>query len=406
MLTARSITVLAVTTRRPLCAALLLSTEYFEAFYGRDLGLDVEDYLESYRNDWSWDWCDALRARGVNALIYMPSLHEAGPRQTHEGVGVRFLRVGALFTPWVRLPVLRRSPPGRYVAQAVNAMAFLRPLRAALALDAVDVLLVQEYWTGRFDVLASRVDVPILAVDQGLPDRRELKLLKRRTLPRAHRVLTQTTAERTKVASLGATAERLPNGVDTEFWSPADEDVARTPRTVLTVARLLDMQKRISDLIAAVAALGENWQLRVVGSGPDEAALRAFAARSGAEHRVTFLGFTTDKTVVRDECRRCSVFALPSAYEGLPMALLEAMSCGAAVVGSDIPAIAEVISDDRDGLLFPVRDSARLASRLREAEDRRPELGNAARTTTEQRYSQRAMGTRLAEVVAEAAARH
>jgi glycosyltransferase involved in cell wall biosynthesis len=378
---------------------LLLSTEYFEAFYGTDLGLSVDDYLGSYRNDWSWDWCRALCAQGEEALIYAPSLEHSGLRATPEGIHVRFLPTGSLYTPWRWAPVLKRSPPGRYVAQAANAVAFLRGLRRALEADRADVLFVQEYWTARFDLLATRLQVPILAVDQGLPDRHEVKLLKRRSLPRAHRVLTQTTIERDKVAAYGARVERLPNGVDTERWSSGPDDGSRRPRTVLTVARLLDMQKRTSDLIAAIALLPTDWRLRILGSGPDEAMLRDHARRLGVQERVTFLGFTLDKLRVRDECRSCSVFALPSAYEGLPMALLEAMSCATAVVGSDIPAIAEVVTHGRDGLLAPVGNPECLAACLEEADSRRGELGPAARETIELRYSQSAMGRRLVEVM-------
>jgi colanic acid/amylovoran biosynthesis glycosyltransferase len=174
---------------------------------------------------------------------------------------------------------------------------------------------------------------------------------------------------------------------------------------VLTVARLLDRQKRISDLIAAIALLGGDWRLRILGSGPDEATLRAHALRLGAQACVTFLGFTLDQARVRDECRACSVFALPSAYEGLPMALLEAMSCATAVVGSDIPAIAEVITDGRDGLLAPVGDPERLAGRIQEADERRVELGAAARETIELWYSQNVMGRRLVEVMEAAVTR-
>lgn len=85
------------------------------------------------------------------------------------------------------------------------------------------------------------------------------------------------------------------------------------------------------------------------------------------------------------------------------MALLEAMSCGAAVVGSHIPAIAEVVTDGHDGLLVPARDPSRLATGIREAHERRAQLGRAARATIESRYSQGALGKRLVEVLEAAA---
>jgi glycosyltransferase involved in cell wall biosynthesis len=390
---------------RPLRAALLLSAEHFEAFYGRQMGLTVEDYLHRYRNDWSWDWCRALRAEGEDALIYVPSLHRRGRHATPDDVAVRFLPIGALYRPWELLPVLKRTPPGRYLAQVANAAAFLPALNTALREDAVDVLLVQEYWTARYDLVAARVRTPVVAVDQGLPDRREVKLLKRRLLPRARRILTQTTIERDKVAAYGGAAERLPNGVDTARWSPSPDE-GRARRTILTVARLLEIQKRTSDLLGALALLGQDWRLRVLGSGPDEQLLKTRARRLGVADRVSFLGFTLDQDRVRDECRSCSVFALPSAYEGLPMALLEAMSCGAAVVGSDIPAIAEVVTDGRDGLLVPVAAPDRLAARIREAEGRRAELGLAARATVEAQYSKDAMGRHLSGLLHDVAAGH
>ncbi len=88
--------------------------------------------------------------------------------------------------------------------------------------------------------------------------------------------------------------------------------------------------------------------------------LRELADRLGVGDRVHFAGYIGDKTDIIRELHTCTVFALPSSYEGLPMALLEAMSTGTAVVGSDIPAIAEVVTHGKDGLLHSVGDSRQL----------------------------------------------
>src|SRR5205823_1568851 len=110
---------------------------------------------------------------------------------------------------------------------------------------------------------------------------------------------------------------------------------------------------------------------------------------------VSYLGFVARGSELRDLYRRATVLALPSAYEGLPMVLLEAMSCGTPVVGSDIAAIAEVIDHMRTGLLVPVANPERLAAALRSAVARHDELGAAARNEILTHYDQTVVAPRL-----------
>jgi hypothetical protein len=58
-------------------------------------------------------------------------------------------------------------PPGRYAGELLGASSFWPSLRAALKEDAIDVLHLQEYWPGRFDLLVCRVSQPLAAVDEG-----------------------------------------------------------------------------------------------------------------------------------------------------------------------------------------------------------------------------------------------
>lgn len=383
----------------PRRVALLLSAESFEQFFSGQLGLDRAGYVASYRNDWAWDYVEALRGQGIDAAIYVATEGAAERVMSPDGVLVRFLPLGRAWTPWRVAPVLKRSPPARWVSQLVAGLALERPLRAALARDGADVLLVQEYWTGRFDTLALRLGRPLLAIDQGMPDRREVKLLKRWSLPRAAAVVVQTRPEAAKVARYGGRPERLPNGVDTERFSPAGPDTPRDPATILTVGRLHDGQKRQSDLLRALARLPEPWRVTLLGSGPDEARLRALAADLGVADRVEFAGFEPDRDRIRERLRACTVFALPSSFEGLPMALLEAMACGAPVVGSDIPAIAEVLEDGAWGLTVPVSAPDKLADAIAAAGRDRDRLGARARERVEAAYSQQRLGAELARLV-------
>jgi glycosyltransferase involved in cell wall biosynthesis len=387
-------------------AAILLSTSYFEDFYGSSLGLTRQEYLVDYRNDWSWAWCQMLAPAGVDCSIYVPTIAEGESATTPDGRAVRFLPLGPVYSPWRHLPTLNRTPVGRYIGQAANAAALLAPLRRSLEADGIDVLIVQEYWTARFDVLVHRLDVPIVAVDQGLPDKRELKLFKRRAFARCSGVVVQTMREAAKVQRFGGESVRVPNAVDTETFSPeesAGEDTVSTPPTILCVARLHEVQKRLSDVIRALAQLPTDWRLKLAGTGPDQRMLEALARELGVADRVHFLGFVGDPTELCRLYREATVVALPSAYEGLPMVLLEAMSCGTPVVGSNIAAIAEVIDDGDSGLLVPVGVVSRLVEALRRVGAERSRFGEAARRAVLASYDRTVVAPRLAELLGQAA---
>ena len=202
--------------------ALLLSTSHFEDFYGHSLGLSRHDYVEAYRNDWSWDWCRMLALEGVEANIYVATT-SAGEQVTTEDWLPRAVprseRSRQAVAPLI--PLLRRTPVGRWVdRQAANAGAMLRSLRSALIADGVDVLCVQEYWTARLDLLVRAVELPVVAIDQGLPDRHEVKLLKRGSFTRTAGVVVQTEREAAKIARYGGDARRIPNAVDTGIFCP------------------------------------------------------------------------------------------------------------------------------------------------------------------------------------------
>jgi glycosyltransferase involved in cell wall biosynthesis len=339
----------------------------------------------------------------VDCSIYVPTIEEGASVRTPDGRDVRFLALDRRYSPWVRYPIINRTPVGRYVGQTANAMALLSPLREALATDRIDVLIVQEYWTARFDVLARRLEVPVVAVDQGVPDKREIKWFKRRAFERCSGVVVQTMREAAKVSQLGGQPVRIPNAVDTETFSPGEDHIADHKQKILCVARLHDVQKRLSDVVRALAQLPEDWHLELAGTGPDQAMLQNLARELGVADRVHFLGFIGDAADLRRLYREASVVALPSAYEGLPMVLLEAMSCGTPVVGSNIAAIAEVIEDGQTGLLVPVGAVASLAEALRRVVAERARFGGAARRAILDSYDQAVVAPRLAQLLGEAA---
>ncbi len=116
-------------------------------------------------------------------------------------------------------------------------------------------------------------------------------------------------------------------------------------------------------LLAAVALLrdrGRRLRLVLVGSGPLEHELRAFAT----ELRLRDVLFTGMRTDVYDLLPGFDVYALSSRYEGLPISLLEAMATGLACVATRVGGIPEVIVQGRNGLLVEAGDASAFATAL------------------------------------------
>jgi glycosyltransferase involved in cell wall biosynthesis len=129
---------------------------------------------------------------------------------------------------------------------------------------------------------------------------------------------------------------------------------------VLTCARL-DPQKGHLTLLRAAAELPDTI-FAIAGEGPDRPRLELAAAALGIADRVRFLGFRVD---IPELLAATDVFALPSLYEGSPLAVLEAMAAGVPVVSSRIGGTDELIEDGDSGLLVRPADHLALATALR-----------------------------------------
>ena len=116
------------------------------------------------------DYARGLQDNGVNPILYIPSMYETGKHETDIGVDVRFLPLNCVYWPleflWPKR-LMRRSRWSLYVDELLNALAFSKPLKAALVHDEIDVLYVQEYWSGRFDYIVNNVDIPVVGADHG-----------------------------------------------------------------------------------------------------------------------------------------------------------------------------------------------------------------------------------------------
>jgi L-malate glycosyltransferase len=174
----------------------------------------------------------------------------------------------------------------------------------------------------------------------------------------------------------GASAERveiIPHGVDTDVFHRS-EYAARelglsADRINLLYVGRLSPEKNVSLLIRAVGKLnddawGPNFQLHLVGAGPQEEELRSLVTRLRLGTQVAFHG----RLPLADLPRWYSaadVVVLPSKSEGLPRVMLEAMACGTPFIGTRISGVVDHIRDGENGFIVDSDDEPALASRLR-----------------------------------------
>jgi len=91
-----------------------------------------------------------------------------------------------------------------------------------------------------------------------------------------------------------------------------------------------------------------NWRLTLYGEGPMKESLQRLVRRLGLENRVIFAGHVTS---VEDIWASNQVLVMPSRYEGLPLAMVEAMLCGRPVIATDVAGHSEIIEDGVNGFL-------------------------------------------------------
>jgi len=167
----------------------------------------------------------------------------------------------------------------------------------------------------------------------------------------------------------------IPGGVDTEKFRPAQEqrlDLAKPERTIICVARL-DFPKGIDVLLHAWGRMMHDryraeWladlkpRLHLVGDGIFRPQMERIAAELGIQDTVVFLGQRTDTVELLQQSWG---FVLPSRWEGMPNALLEAMACGLPCIATRVSGSEDIISEGCNGLLVEPEQPAEMALALR-----------------------------------------
>lgn len=141
-------------------------------------------------------------------------------------------------------------------------------------------------------------------------------------------------------------------------WGIADEEIL-----VVFVGRLSE-EKGLETLLGAMRELSdcENApKLVIAGDGPKRPMVEQFIASEPAGKRIRLLGFTND---VRGVLSAADIFAIPSRWEGLSLAAVEAMAASLPVIASRVPGLRDVVVPGQTGLLIDKGDAAAMGGAI------------------------------------------
>jgi L-malate glycosyltransferase len=197
------------------------------------------------------------------------------------------------------------------------------------------------------------------------------------------------------------------NGVNTDSFRPGSADgksmkaslgIPESSLVIGTIA-VFRFQKRLDLWLEVVRLIRDKFSREchfiIVGDGPLREQLHARASELGIRDNVHFAGLQTE---VRPFLAAFDIYMMSSIFEGLPIAMLEAMSSGCPIVTTDAGGIKEVIRQGQDGLLCAVDkplDLVDLCIQLLNDSDKRTRLGANARTRVVESFGMEAMVANL-----------
>lgn len=310
------------------------------------------------------------------------------------GIAVTLITLTPLGDDFYRIdPRVRRTSLNSDAASSnwrtflANNSQRIRRLRSALQSVEADVILSFGDTTNVLVLLSSLGSAtPIVVSEHTDPRKHSIgrfpALLRRAIYKRAETVvvLTQGIAEWAKTIVPVEHIEIIPNPISDQFRGVLHHP-NKTRCTLLAMGRM-GYEKGFDLLVSAFARVAEkhpNWHLRIIGDGNERDNLSTLSIRLGIQHRVE-LGHLTKEPQVA--LREADLFVLSSRYEGFPMALLEAMTCGLPVIAFDCQSgPREMIRDGIDGLLVPpenVEALAQVIDRLMSSSSERQRLAARA----------------------------
>lgn len=329
--------------------------------------------------------------RGQDALVL--ELEQAG-------VPLHFLGCDSRWSFAAAITSLRRGltrqRPAVLMSFLYHANVIAHLANRRLKLPHIQGLRVVEQGRGRrfLQGLVGRKASHVICVSQGVRDFAQTTLridpARLREIPNGIEIVSEPAKRPTGTSAVPG---GIPNGVE-----------RTSPPRLISVGRL-HPQKGFDWLLEAAPRIfqehpGAVWE--ILGEGPQGTELESRIAKLGLRENIRLLGHRHD---VAERLAQSDLFLLPSRWEGMPNALLEAMAAGLPVVATEVEGIVELLGPD-SGQTAPAGDSTRFVNHVLEILANRPlaaTLGTQNRKRVGEQFSMSAMLDQYAQLLAETA---
>ncbi|MET0379022.1 MAG: glycosyltransferase family 4 protein [Spongiibacteraceae bacterium] len=291
----------------------------------------------------------------------------------------------------------------------------MREFREVMERECCRAIMIQEYEYTRFDLLvrlAAQLRIPAYATFQG--GDRTLSWVEKRvrkfSMKACAGLIIASSAERARVEQVYRHSHpeiaRISNPLDCDEWRAIPRATARnllglSSEVFIAIEHCrIDIWRKGLDVLIDAWSSSRDGKLVIIGSGQDREAFTHMLSEHNVSNVQWIDGYTTDRQLIRNWLSAADVYVMASRVEGMPVAPLEAMACGLAVIATDAQGLPDILSEGENsgGILVPRENATALAAaidRVRSSAELREKLGRAARVRVESAFSIPAVGNAL-----------
>jgi len=188
--------------------------------------------------------------------------------------------------------------------------------------------------------------------------------------------------------------EVIPNVVDCSLFYPADH---KPPQFAFVHASGMDENKNVAEILRSFSTIHKRYPTVLLHlAGSDTPTLRSLVQSLGLESGVVVHGILTQHELA-DLFRRSSAFVLFSRYETFSCVTAEAHACGLPVISSDIPALRELITEERFGLLVEDQDPQGLEGAMQKLIESNPDPDLTVAAATREKFDFPVVGKKFTD---------